>query len=198
MDNFLSFCLGSKKNILLGVITHVTYYSLIVITTDNDWRRVGLKPSYAMASVGQMEQSSPPRLANATSPNNTNTIFTPTPVWPGTGIVFERFLCLFISLSATLRENGWTDLHEIFREGVEWPRDDLIKFWVNSGKRVGGSKVNLLSPAVAIWFDCGLLAVLCCHLATENVMKLLFLAFGYVAARGRVCCAAHHSLFTHM
>jgi len=43
----------------------------------------------------------------------------------------------------------------------------------------------LLSPALAIWFDCGLLAVLCCHLATENVMKLLFLAFGYVAARGR-------------
>jgi len=25
----------------------------------------------------------------------------------------------FVSLSATLRENGWTDLHEIFREGVE-------------------------------------------------------------------------------
>jgi len=42
----------------------------------------------------------------------------------------------------------------------------------------------LLSPAIAIWFDCGLLAVLCRHLATENVMKLL-LAFGYVAARGR-------------
>jgi len=44
------------------------------------------------------------------------------------------------------------------------------------------SKVNLLSPAIAIWFDCGLLTVLCCHLATENVMKLLFLAFRYVAA----------------
>jgi len=43
----------------------------------------------------------------------------------------------------------------------------------------------LLSPAIAIWFDCGLLAVLCCHLATENVMKLLFLAFDYVAAQGR-------------
>jgi len=28
--------------------------------------------------------------------------------------------------------------------------DDLIKFWVNSGKRVGGSKVKfLLSPAIA-------------------------------------------------
>jgi len=61
----------------------------------------------------------------------------------------------------------------------------MIKIWVNSGKRIGGSRVNLLSPAIAIWFDCGILAVLCCHLATENVMKLLFLAFGYVAARGR-------------
>jgi len=29
------------------------------------------------------------------------------------------FVCLFVSLSARLRENGWTDLHEIFREGVE-------------------------------------------------------------------------------
>jgi len=33
----------------------------------------------------------------------------------GRGIVFGRF----VSLLATLRENGWTDLHEIFREGVE-------------------------------------------------------------------------------
>jgi len=41
---------------------------------------------------------------------------------------------MLISLSATLRENGWTDLHEIFREGVEWPWDDRITFWVNSGK----------------------------------------------------------------
>ena len=44
----------------------------------------------------------------------------------GTGYCFlsiSLFLCLFIaffvSLSARLRENGWTDLHEIFREGVE-------------------------------------------------------------------------------
>ena len=126
-------------------------------------------------------------------------IFTPPPVG-GRGIVIERFLCLFvclfvclfISLSATLRENGWTDLHEIFREGVEWLWDDLIQFWVNSDKRVGGLKVKLF----VIWFDCGLLAVLCCHLATENVMKLLFLAFRYVAARGGVCCAPHHSLFS--
>ena len=31
-------------------------------------------------------------------------------------------------------QNGWTDLHEIFREGVEWPWDNLTTFWVNSGK----------------------------------------------------------------
>ena len=73
----------------------------------------------------------------------------------GTGYCFRAislfvclFVCLFVSLSATLRENAWADLHDIFREGVEWPWDDLIKFWVNSGKRVGGSKVNL-SPAIA-------------------------------------------------
>ena len=37
----------------------------------------------------------------------------------GRGIVFGRFLSFFVSLSATLRENSWTDLREIFREGVE-------------------------------------------------------------------------------
>ena len=35
----------------------------------------------------------------------------------GGGVLF--LLDFFVSLSATLRENGWTDLHEIFREGVE-------------------------------------------------------------------------------
>ena len=53
-------------------------------------------------------------------------IITPPPVG-GRGIVIERFLCFFVCLfvclfiyfvSATLRENGWTDLHEIFRKGV--------------------------------------------------------------------------------
>jgi len=40
----------------------------------------------------------------------------------GTGYCFRAisfFVSLFVSLSATLRENSWTDLHEIFREGVE-------------------------------------------------------------------------------
>jgi len=55
-------------------------------------------------------------------------VFTPPPIGiGGRGIVFARFLCLFVclfvsffvSLSATLRENGCTDLREIFREGAE-------------------------------------------------------------------------------
>jgi len=44
----------------------------------------------------------------------------------GTGYCFRSisfflsfFLSFFVSLSARLRENGGTDLHEIFREGVE-------------------------------------------------------------------------------
>ena len=39
------------------------------------------------------------------------------------GIVFDQVLCLFVSffvsLLARLPENSWTDLHELFREGVE-------------------------------------------------------------------------------
>ena len=56
------------------------------------------------------------------------------------------FLSFFISLLATLRENGWTDLHEIFREGVESPWNDLITVWVNSGKP---RDATMLSPAIA-------------------------------------------------
>jgi len=64
----------------------------------------------------------------------------------GRGIVFDRFLCLFVclfvcmylwlfvSLLARLRENEWTKLHETFREGVDWPWDDLSTFFINSEK----------------------------------------------------------------
>jgi len=43
----------------------------------------------------------------------------------GDGVLFLMdffvyiFISLFVSLLARLRENGWTDLHEIFREGAE-------------------------------------------------------------------------------
>ena len=68
-------------------------------------------------------------------------IVTPSPIHRRTGYCFRSiclFVCLFVSflvsLLARLRENGWTDLHEIFREGVERPWDDLIQVWVNSEK----------------------------------------------------------------
>ena len=69
------------------------------------------------------------------------TIVTPSPIHRGTGYCFRSislylslFLSFFVSLLARVRENGWTDLHEIFSEGAEWPWDDLITFLVNSEK----------------------------------------------------------------
>ena len=61
--------------------------------------------------------------------------FYPVPIHRGTGYFFDRFLCIFVSLLARLRENCWTDLHEIFREGAEWPWDDLIQFGSNRRNR---------------------------------------------------------------
>ena len=65
----------------------------------------------------------------------------PSPINRGTGYCFRLislFVCIFVyffvSLSARLWQNGWTDLHEIFREGVAWRWDDPITFLVNSEK----------------------------------------------------------------
>jgi len=47
--------------------------------------------------------------------------FYPVPDTSGGGYCFRSiplFVCFFVSLLARLRENGWTDLPEIFREGV--------------------------------------------------------------------------------
>jgi len=50
----------------------------------------------------------------------------PVPDTSGDGVLFRSislficlYLCFFVSLLARLRENGWTNLHEIFRKGVE-------------------------------------------------------------------------------
>jgi len=65
-------------------------------------------------------------------------------------------------------------------------------------RRVEGRFV-ITGYSYRIWFDCGLLVVLCCHLATENVMKLLFLAFGCAAARGRgLLCRAPQLVFSSL
>jgi len=74
--------------------------------------------------------------------DNKDTIKTslPRPRYIGDCVLFSIdffvyvYLSFFLSLLARLQENGWTDFHEIFREGAEWPWDDVIQFWVNSEK----------------------------------------------------------------
>ena len=61
----------------------------------------------------------------------TSIMLLPRPRYIGVLFSISFFLSFFVSLLAILRENGWTDLHEIFREGAEWPWDDLVQFWVN-------------------------------------------------------------------
>ena len=115
-----------------------------------------------------------------------NGVITPPPI--GDGYCFRSislFFCLFLCQQDYEKTAGPICMKF---SGKVWSdhgprRDDLIKFRVNSGIWVGWSKVNLLSPDIAIWFDCSLLAVLCCHLTTENVMKLLLLPFCYIATR---------------
>jgi len=52
-------------------------------------------------------------------------VFYPVPDRSGDRVLFliDFFVCMFVyffvSLLARLRENGWNDLHEIFREGME-------------------------------------------------------------------------------
>jgi len=39
-------------------------------------------------------------------------------------------------LLATLRKNFRTDLHEIFREGLQWANEQMIKCWWRSGSAI--------------------------------------------------------------
>jgi len=45
-------------------------------------------------------------------------------------------VCLFVCLLAALRKNFQTDLHEIFREGLQWASEQMIKFWWRSRSRI--------------------------------------------------------------
>jgi len=75
--------------------------------------------------------------------------FYPVPDRSGDRVLFSIdffvyiFVSFFVSSLARLRENSWTDLHEIFREGVEWPWDDLITFLVNSEKSRDAAMRNM-------------------------------------------------------
>ena len=69
----------------------------------------------------------------------------------GTGyFLSDFFLCLFISLSERLRENGWTDFHEIFRDlGRKGARPEGPKLEdrrAESGGRVLGEGQPAPSP----------------------------------------------------
>jgi len=70
----------------------------------------------------------------------------------GDGVLFwiDFFVSFFVSLLARLQQNGWTDLHEIFREGVEWPWDDLITFLVSSEKPRDAAMRNTLTGFVVL------------------------------------------------
>jgi len=60
-------------------------------------------------------------LINEITKSNISNYNYPTPDTIRDRVLFsiDFFVSLFVSLSARLRENGWTDLHEIFREGTE-------------------------------------------------------------------------------
>ena len=78
-------------------------------------------------------------------------------IYPAPDSIGDGVLLFFDSLfflSARLQENGWTDLHEIFRVGVEWPWDDLIEFWVSSEKPHDAAMLISLSAFVKIISNC--------------------------------------------
>jgi len=64
----------------------------------------------------------------------------------------------FVSLSARLRENGWTDLYDIFRESVERPWDNLITFFGQFRETMRccnaqhGGGVCAFAPQLVIWW----------------------------------------------
>ena len=45
------------------------------------------------------------------------------------------------------------DLHEIFREGIKWPWDDVIQLWVNSEKPRNAAMNNILFESEKLFLD---------------------------------------------
>ena len=73
------------------------------------------------------------------------------PIVSGTGYCF-RSISLFLC-QQDYKKNGWTDLHEIYREGVEWPWDDLITFFVNFEKSRDATMRNTGAGFVVLSHD---------------------------------------------
>ena len=96
----------------------------------------------------------------------------------GRGIVFDRFLCLFICLFvyiflcffvSKITRKRWIDLHEIFREGVEWPWDDPITFLVNSEKPRDAAMRNTGRGLLCF---CTTACCSCCYQIFSNSLRL--------------------------
>jgi len=111
------------------------------ITTTSPWHGI-IQPSQILnqSAINNHHKSKESMTLNKGS--QCSCVYYPVPDTSGDGVLFliSLFVCMylflsfFVSLLARLRKNGWTDLHEIFREGAEWPWDDLIQFLVNSEK----------------------------------------------------------------
>jgi len=98
----------------------------------------------------------------------------------GRGIVFGRFISFFVSLSATLRENGWTICMKFSGKvcsdhGTTWLHFGSIRVNGSAGQRL----LCLLSPAVA-----------------QRTGVNTSVSFARWQQGGGVCCASHHSLFS--
>jgi len=90
------------------------------------------------------------------------------------------FISFFVSLLARLRENGCTDLHEIFREGVEWPWDETDHIFGQFGEILRiDQKWNQVVPLpgeTARCRDAQHGDGICCAFAPQLVCTLLVLA----------------------
>jgi len=171
------------------------------LAIDNDKRNISAtaKKQTNKQTNTRREREGGSRMATN---NSTKTMFicwlVTMPPIGGRGRSISLFICLFVSLFISL----FTYLFLFFlcQEDYEkTARPIWMKFsgklwsdhgttWINLGSiRANGSagQRSHFITDIAIWFDCFLLEVLCCHLATENVMKLLILAFCYIATRGR-------------
>jgi len=110
-------------------------------------------------------------------------IYYPVPDRSGDGVLFsiDSFVYIFVSLLARLRENGWTDLHEIFREGVKWPWDDLITVFVNSEKPRDAAMRNTGTGFVVLSHHSLFL-----HLFIDKYAAILFLVSGQCMLRSEL------------
>jgi len=108
----------------------------------------------------------------------------------GTGYCFRSiswFICYFISFfvssSARLRENGWTDLHEIFRECAEWPWDDLITLLdIDNSEKPRDAAMRNTGRGLLCFSTTACLSIIYCNFCKKNLLNCLHCYHGQEAA----------------